>query len=51
MVIKPGESTRVSMQFNMHGAMGGPHDFRLHIPSNDPTQPDKQLTVLSNWVP
>lgn len=51
MVIQPGESTQVSMVFNMHGDMGGPHDFRLHIPTNDPAQPDRELIVLSNWVP
>ena len=35
----------------MHGNMGGFHDFRLHLLTNDPSQPDKILTVLSNWVP
>ncbi len=34
----------------MHGNMGGPHDFRLHILTNDPQQPDLQVTILSNWV-
>jgi hypothetical protein len=50
MVLQPGESTKVAMTFSMHGDMGGLHDFRLHIPSNDPIQPDRQLVVLSNWV-
>lgn len=35
----------------MHGDMGGPHDFRLHLVSNDPTQPDRTVAVLSTWVP
>ena len=51
MVLKPGESTRLSMEFMMHGDMGGKHDFRVHLPSNDSTWDDKTLTVLSNWVP
>lgn len=35
----------------MHGEMGGPHDFRVHLPTNDPVQPERTLQVLSNWVP
>jgi len=50
-VIKPGESTELSMEFMMHADMGGLHDFRVHIPTNDPSQPDLTVTVLSNWVP
>jgi hypothetical protein len=51
MVLKPGQSTVVSMQFTMHEGMDGFHDFRLHLPTNDPQQPDYQVVVLSNWVP
>ena len=51
MVLKPGESTLVSMEYIMHGAMGGKHDFRLHLKTNDPTQPDKEVQIVSNWVP
>jgi hypothetical protein len=51
MALKPGESTTLSMQFMMHGDMGGPHDFSVHLPSNDPQQADRTVTVLSNWVP
>lgn len=51
MTLNPGERTLVSMRFMMHGDMGGPHDFRLHLPSNDPANPDRELVVLSNWVP
>jgi hypothetical protein len=39
------------MQFMMHGDMGGMHDFRVHLSSNDPALPERTLTVLSNWVP
>ena len=51
MTLKPGESTTLSMEFMMHGDMGGMHDFRVHISSNDPNQPQHELAVLSNWVP
>jgi hypothetical protein len=51
MVLQPGETTIVSMRFTMPEGMGGFHDFRLHLPTNDPEQPDRQLVVLSNWVP
>ena len=51
MVLQPGERTTVSMAFMMHGDMGGPHDFRLHLVSNDPANPDRTVEVLSNWVP
>jgi hypothetical protein len=50
MVLKPGQSTRVSMEFMMHGDMGGRHNFRLHLVTNDPSQPDRQVNVLSNWI-
>jgi hypothetical protein len=50
MVINPGKSTFLFLTFNMHGEMGGPHEFRIHVPNNDPKQPDATLTVLSNWV-
>jgi hypothetical protein len=51
MVLKPGETTTLSMRFMMHGDMGGKHDFRVHLASNDPAEPDAQVQVLSNWVP
>ncbi len=50
MTLKPGESTTVSMQFTMTAGMDGFHDFRLHLPTNDPAQPDRTLVVLSNWI-
>ncbi len=51
MVLQPGDSTTVSMEFMMHGDMGGQHDFRVHLVTDDPAQPDKTVEVLSNWVP
>jgi hypothetical protein len=35
----------------MHEGMGGPHDFRLVLQTNEPDQPRRELVVLSNWVP
>jgi hypothetical protein len=51
MVLQPGESTTLSMEFLMHGNMGGKHNFQVHLKTNDPAQADRTLTVLSNWVP
>ncbi len=34
----------------MHPGMEGPHDFRVHLRTTDPLQPEKELTVLSDWV-
>jgi len=30
--------------------MGGPHDFRVQLKTNDPIQPEKELVVRSNWM-
>jgi hypothetical protein len=49
MVLKPGESTNISMQFMMHGDMGGPHDFRVNLVTNDLAW-NRTLAVLSDWV-
>jgi hypothetical protein len=51
MSLKPGDSTTISMRFMMHGNMGGKHDFRVHLPNNDPVNKGITLAVLSNWVP
>ncbi len=50
MTLNPGQQTTLSMQFMMHGDMGGKHNFRVHLLTDDPRQADKTLTVLSNWV-
>jgi hypothetical protein len=52
MVLKPGESTTVkSSVFMMHEGMDGPHDYGVHLKTNDPSQPDFVVHVLSNWMP
>jgi hypothetical protein len=38
------------MRFTMHPGMGGFHDFRVHLPNDDPEWKDQTLKVLSNWV-
>ena len=35
----------------MHGDMGGKHNFLVHLPNNDSSNPDVTLNVESNWVP
>jgi hypothetical protein len=51
MVLQPGEKTTVSMSFKMPDmTMGGLHDFRVHLRTNDPASSDKVLKVLSNWI-
>jgi hypothetical protein len=35
----------------MHAGMEGDHQFRVHIRSNDPVEPDKQVVISSNWIP
>jgi hypothetical protein len=46
----PGEIATVSMRYTMHEGMDGEHDLRIHLRSNDPANPEIQLTALSNWV-
>jgi len=33
----------------MHEGMEGPHEFRVHVRSNDPVAPEKLLVVKSDW--
>jgi hypothetical protein len=52
MVLQPGESTTVeSSAFMMHEGMEGPHNFAVHLLTNDPDEPDRIVNVISNWVP
>jgi hypothetical protein len=51
MVLGPGETTTLSMQFIMHEGMDGRHNFRVHVKTNDPVQPDYTMNVLSDWGP
>jgi hypothetical protein len=47
--LAPGQETTISLTFMMHAGMEGPHDFRVHVRTNDPQEPDKVLRVLSDW--
>jgi hypothetical protein len=49
--LKPGEHTTLSTEFVMVGKRQGPYDVRVHLPTNDPIEPDRTVAVLSNWVP
>lgn len=52
MVLQPGETTVVqSGVFMMHEGMDGPHNFAVHLVTNDPQNPDMVVSVLSNWIP
>lgn len=52
MVLQPGESTTIeSSVFMMHAGMDGPHNFAVHLITNDPRHPDLVVNVISNWVP
>jgi len=35
----------------MHEGMGGPHEFDVHLRTNDPTQPEVVLVAKSEWGP
>ncbi len=48
--LQPGQQTTLSMEFTMNAGMDGPHDFRIPLQTNDPSQPSKELVVLSDWV-
>jgi len=39
------------MRFTMHEGMGGPHEFRVALASNDRTGPERELVVRSGWGP
>ncbi len=47
--LKPGEQTAMSVSFMMYQGMGGPHDFRVHLHTNDPSRPDRTVQILSDW--
>ena len=40
----------VTLRYTMHEGMGGAHEFRVHVLTNDPTQSEILLTSRSNWV-
>jgi len=35
----------------MHAGMDGPHQFDVHVKTNDPTNPEQVLVVRSDWQP
>lgn len=41
----------MTLRFTMHEGMGGPHEFRVHLRTNDPVEPEKQVVIRSNWIP
>jgi hypothetical protein len=50
--LNPGESTTVrSGPFMMHEGMDGPHEFGVHLKTNDPAQADYVVSLISNWGP
>ena len=50
--LDPGESTTVrSGQFMMHEGMDDPHNFAVHLKTNDPKQTDYVVTLISDWGP
>jgi len=52
MVIKPGESTTIeSSVFMMHEGMDGPHDYAVHLKTNDSKNADLVVHVISDWGP
>ena len=52
MVLNPGQSTTVASDvFMMHAGMDGPHNFGVHLVTNDAEHPDLVVNVLSNWGP
>lgn len=52
MSLNPGQSTYVETpEFMMHEGMDGPHDFAIHLKTNDPENPELLVHVLSDWGP
>jgi len=39
------------MDYTMPEGMGGPHQFNVHLNTNDPTQPETVLIAKSDWGP
>ena len=52
MTLNPGQSTYVETpEFMMHAGMDGKHDFAIHMKTNDPSNPELLVHVLSDWGP
>lgn len=48
--IWPGQEATLTLNFSMHEGMGGDHEFRIPLETNDPAQPKQDLIVTSNWI-
>jgi hypothetical protein len=48
-VLLPGAEATVTMTFSMHDGMDGQHEFRVHVLTNDPENPEQDVVVRSNW--
>jgi hypothetical protein len=51
LTLKPGQRGTISISFTMHAGMDGPHDFRIALRTDDPSRPNTELRVTSNWIP
>jgi hypothetical protein len=52
MVLAPGASTTIRSEvYTMPEGMGGPHDFAVHLATNDAEHPDWVVHVLTQWGP
>ena len=48
--LRSGEMTTIRTRFTMHPGMDGPHEFWVHVVTNDPEEPNKILKIFSNWI-
>jgi len=39
------------MDYMMHEGMDGPHQFDIHVRTNDPETPELVLVARSDWGP
>jgi hypothetical protein len=49
--LKPGESGMLRIALMMHEGMGGPHNFRITVKTNDAISPETVLTVKAVFGP
>ena len=41
----------MTLDYSMHEGMGGPHEFQVHVRTNDPAKPEVLLVAKSDWGP
>ena len=51
MALAPGETGTLHVATRMPDGMGGPHDFRITVESNDLTSPETVITVIADFGP